>query len=225
MNASTKTQSALRAALKQEDASLTERLPVAAQTPVAAPAEKSSEPAAVTVTEAAMEAAVAAPAKAAKAVKAKAAGSKTTRAEAAKSRPAKAVANPPSTSPVSATATEPAAPAQGKPTRKAVRATAVVVESDAPAKKGSARTTPVDTDGGKKEKREKVVRDSFSIPANEHRRIKSLREQVGKAGRLSSKSEVLRAGLHLLGERSTSELVAMLDALPAVVKGKRSKKH
>ncbi|QDF99591.1 hypothetical protein CJ010_02210 [Azoarcus sp. DD4] len=77
----------------------------------------------------------------------------------------------------------------------------------------------------KVEKTEKVVRDSFSFPASEHRRIKALREQLGKAGRLVSKSEVLRAGLAALDERGPDELAALFDALPPVLKGKRSKKH
>lgn len=77
----------------------------------------------------------------------------------------------------------------------------------------------------KADKVEKVVRDSFSLPASEHRRIKSVREQLGKSGRLVSKSEVLRVALVALGERSADELAALFDALPPVVKGKRSKKH
>lgn len=92
-------------------------------------------------------------------------------------------------------------------------------------KKAVSKPVVADAGDGKKEKREKVVRDSFSMPASEHRRIKALREQLGQAGKLSSKSEVLRAGLFLLGERSSEELVALLDGLPPVTKAKRTKKH
>lgn len=87
------------------------------------------------------------------------------------------------------------------------------------------KTVDADAEGGKKDKRDKVVRDSFSIPASEHVRLKALRVDLAKAGRLVSKSEVLRAGLRLLGERSIADLTALIDALPPVVKGKRSKKH
>lgn len=234
MNASTKTQSALRAALKQEDASIIERLPVVAPTPGATPAAAAG-----------LDAAAAVLAKAVKAAKAKAAGSKTTPEQpAAKPRAAKVAGKrqPAGTGPaaVVATNTKPASAAKAKaapkkaapekaaPEKAATEKAPVSVATgnvDASAKKVRARLTAAATAEGKKEKREKVVRDSFSMPASEHRRIKSLREELGKAGRLSSKSEVLRAGLHLLGQRSASELVALFDALPAVAKGKRSKKH
>lgn len=256
MSMSNKTRSALRATLKQEDAALSERLPVAVATPGAAAAEKVPE-ASVSVAQPTManiDPAVVAPEKVVKAavVKAKAAGSPTTRAKAtAKPRPAKAVTKslpvkavakpapakaeskpqpvkadtkpqPAMASPGAATATE---PAKKKTAPKTPRVAAPVAESAPAARKGLAKTAVAGGDGGKKEKREKVVRDSFSIPASEHRRIKALREALGKAGRLASKSEVLRAGLSVLAERSTAELVAMLDALPVVAKGKRSKKH
>ncbi|HRP95060.1 MAG TPA: hypothetical protein PL143_02315 [Rhodocyclaceae bacterium] len=92
-----------------------------------------------------------------------------------------------------------------------------------PKKKGAAKAAT--TENAKKEKPEMVVRDSFSMPPREHRRLKALREELGKTGRLASKSEVLRAGLALLSQRDTTEIVTLLDALPRVVKGKRSKKQ
>jgi Arc/MetJ-type ribon-helix-helix transcriptional regulator len=101
--------------------------------------------------------------------------------------------------------------AAGRAAGKAVAET--VVE---PAKKAEA-------EGGRKEKREKVVRDSFSIPKSEHAQLKVLRTELAKAGRLASKSEVLRAGLRLLAERSGAELASLIGALPAVPKGKGKK--
>lgn len=77
----------------------------------------------------------------------------------------------------------------------------------------------------RKDRHEKVERDSFSMPASEHRRIKALREALGKAGVLVSKSEILRAGLALLAERDTAGVAQVIAALPKVAKGKRSKKH
>lgn len=195
MNASTKTQSALRAALKQEDAALSERLPVeAAAEPAPAPAP-------------AKPAARKAPAKAAKAK---------TVAEAA---------------PVAAEAAPAAAKKKAAPVKKAAPAAEPVATVAEAAKKDKAPKVEKAAKAEKVEKTEKadklekVVRDSFSLPASEHRRIKALREQLGKSGRLVSKSEVLRAALVALGERSADELAALLDALPPVVKGKRSKKH
>ncbi|HAF56282.1 MAG TPA: hypothetical protein DCL01_13980, partial [Thauera sp.] len=76
-----------------------------------------------------------------------------------------------------------------------------------------------------KDKHEKVERDSFSMPASEHKRIKALREALGKDGVLASKSEVLRAGLALLAEREIAEVARLVAALPKVAKGKRARKH
>ena len=77
----------------------------------------------------------------------------------------------------------------------------------------------------RKDKHEKVERDSFSMPASEHKRIKALREALGKDGVLASKSEVLRAGLALLAERDIAEVARLVAALPKVAKGKRARKH
>lgn len=74
-------------------------------------------------------------------------------------------------------------------------------------------------------KQEKVERDSFSMPANEHKRIKALREALGRQGVLASKSEVLRAGLALLASRDPEDIAALVGSLPKIAKGKRSKKH
>ena len=230
MNASTKTRSALRAALKQEDASITERLREDTQAVVGeplenAPATAASQPAAET------KAPVAAPAEAVnptKVGKAKAVAAETANTRpAAKSRTAKptAKATPATADAANAAATvTPSVQAKGKGTKK-VGGAAAKAAATATTTKAGATPVLVEVADGKKDKGEKVVRDSFSIPASEHRRIKALREQAGRAGRLASKSEVLRAGLFLLGERSGEELVALLEGMPPVMKGKRSKKH
>jgi Arc/MetJ-type ribon-helix-helix transcriptional regulator len=80
-------------------------------------------------------------------------------------------------------------------------------------------------EGERKDKHEKVERDSFSMPASEHKRIKALREALGKDGVLASKSEVLRAGLALLAEQDSAEIGRLIAALPKVAKGKRARKH
>ena len=85
--------------------------------------------------------------------------------------------------------------------------------------------TPAPGEADRPEKHEKVERDSFSMPAREHKRIKALREALGKDGVLASKSEVLRAGLALLAERDIAEVARLVAALPKVAKGKRARKH
>ena len=47
----------------------------------------------------------------------------------------------------------------------------------------------------KKEHKEKVVRDSFTMPQSEYRKIAEIKESCLKAGLHVKKSEVLRAGL------------------------------
>lgn len=229
MNASTKTRSALRAALKQEDASISGRLREEAQTAAAEllgkvprPVVDARPPEAVEPEETVKaKVAVKARAVAPKAPQARPAAKSRTAKPAAKAKPAAAEAV------VAETTVETPVPVKAKATRKTGGAVAKATATAIAATRKEAVAKPVAAEAGegKKEKREKVVRDSFSMPASEHRRIKALREQLGKAGRLSSKSEVLRAGLFLLGERSGEDLVAVLDGLPLVTKGKRSKKH
>ncbi|MBP6131440.1 MAG: hypothetical protein KA496_07825, partial [Thauera sp.] len=92
------------------------------------------------------------------------------------------------------------------------RATATLLELAAPAA------------AGRRDKGEKVERDSFSMPAREHKRIKALREALGEHGVLVSKSALLRAGLALLAERDTGEIARLVAALPKVAKGKRKRR-
>ena len=84
--------------------------------------------------------------------------------------------------------------------------------------------TPAPGEADRPEKHEKVERDSFSMPAREHKRIKALREALGKEGVLVSKSELLRAGLALLAARDTGEIARLVAGLPKVEKGKRKKR-
>ncbi|MDO9597859.1 MAG: hypothetical protein Q7J47_09075 [Azoarcus sp.] len=87
----------------------------------------------------------------------------------------------------------------------------------------ASRLTPAQAAEATKQKPGKVVRDSFSMPKSEHAELKSVRTALARAGRLTTKSEVLRAAVRLLGERSVKELVAVLDTLPVVAKGKGKK--
>ena len=76
-----------------------------------------------------------------------------------------------------------------------------------------------------RDRHEKVARDSFSMPASEHKRIKALRDALAQAGCEASKSEVLRAGVALLASRGLGEIINLVGELPKVPKGKRGKKR
>lgn len=214
-----KTKSALRSALAQESEALEARLPdPAPESPVPAvevavaaalevPAE-SGAPAVPAVAEPASAEAVpvvdekpkAAPVKAAKAAP-KAAAPKTATPKVAKA-PAKAV-----------TTTE-AVEKKAKAVKPEKSAKAPKVEKPAKAAKVAKPVKPV---------REKVVRDSFSMPKSEHAQLKALRETLAKAGRICSKSELLRAGVQLLLKESTASSRALIEALVVVPKGKSAK--
>ena len=197
MSTATGTKSKLRETLKQEDAALAQRGHTA-RTPAAAPRTKVAAPAA-----------------------------------------------PPVDAPVGASAaTEVIAPVLPPPKPAAARTTARPAASKAASGAAVARTTKVKAGPGpveaekaadepgdkaaateRKDRHEKVERDSFSMPASEHKRIKALREALGKDGVLASKSEVLRAGLALLAEQDSAAVARLVAALPKVAKGKRAKKH
>ncbi|AYH43373.1 hypothetical protein [Azoarcus sp. DN11] len=227
MSTNTKTRSALREALKHEDAALADRIPDAAAAAAASVAEE--KPASATPpASAAADVSVAtvakvdAPAKARARAPAKPAAKASTKTAAKAGAKTSAEAATPKT-----VVAEPAnVEAKAAPTRKSPhKAVTAAAEAKAePAKKAHAKREPENTEHAKKPKSEKVVRDSFSMPASEHAGIKSLRIALGKAGRLASKSEVLRAGLKVLGERSVADVLAVLDGLPVADKGKR-KKH
>jgi Arc/MetJ-type ribon-helix-helix transcriptional regulator len=185
MSTTKRTQSKLRQTLQQEDVSLAERLPAAAE---AVDSPPSLPP----------------PSMAAKA-------DPPPPVDGAAAEAAKAVA--PARSPAKSKAR--ATPAGNTPhakTSRAQSASPVAVNGEA-----QKRIKGV--------KQEKVERDSFSMPANEHKRIKALREALGRHGVLASKSEVLRAGLALLASREPEDIAALVASLPKIAKGKRSKKH
>ena len=106
-----------------------------------------------------------------------------------------------------------------------VKADAAPGEAAKAAEKPAEKPADRAAEAERKDKHEKVERDSFSMPASEHKRIKALREALGKDGVLASKSEVLRAGLALLAERDIAEVARLVAALPKVAKGKRARKH
>jgi hypothetical protein len=81
--------------------------------------------------------------------------------------------------------------------------------------------------GKKKSKNEhkvKVVRDSFTMPQNEYQKIAEIKAICLKTKMHVKKSEVLRAGLKLLGELGAVQLKRSLSGLEKIKTG-RPKKH
>lgn len=75
-----------------------------------------------------------------------------------------------------------------------------------------------------KKKREKVVRDSYSIPKSQYSQLKAMRTDLAKTGRIASKSELLRAGLALLFRQSIMDVKILIDALTPAPRGMSAKK-
>ncbi len=99
---------------------------------------------------------------------------------------------------VAAKATKPA-----KPAKRAVASTADVPALTKPAK---------------------LVRDSFTMPAQEYAAIATLKARTLIAGRESKKSELLRFGLVLLMSMEPAALVAGLNGLAVLKVGRRKGK-
>lgn len=237
MNSSTK--SALRSTLQKESESLEARLPE--QPVVVEPAPAVVEVALVPEVEAAPAPTVAplaeAPALAAPAPVKTAAKpavkrpGKAVNPTAVKKAAAKKVAKPAEAAPLPAAAEVPAkaGAAKAKPVRteKAVKAekpakVEKVLKAERPVKvvKEEKAAKPAKAP---KAIREKVVRDSFSMPKSEHAQLKLLREALAKAGRICTKSELLRAGVQLLLKETTVNTRALVERLVVVPKGKSAK--
>ena len=75
----------------------------------------------------------------------------------------------------------------------------------------------------KKEHKEKVVRDSFTMPQSEYQKIAEIKEICLKAGLPVKKSEVLRAGLKALVEMNAAQLKRALAGLEKIKTGRPKK--
>ena len=71
---------------------------------------------------------------------------------------------------------------------------------------------------------EKVMRDGFTMPADDYALIAQLQASGLQAGVAVSKSEVLRAGLHALQALSAADLRQVFAALAKVKPGRPAKR-
>lgn len=70
----------------------------------------------------------------------------------------------------------------------------------------------------------KLVRDSFTMPADDFALVDVMKARALQAQRPAKKSELLRAGLHALSALSPQALAKALDALSPVKAGRPKKK-
>lgn len=108
--------------------------------------------------------------------------------------------------------------ARKTPVKKAPAAAKVVVE---PAEK-VVRAEPA-AKKPKKEQKVKVVRDSFTMPEGEYRKIAEIKEAALQAGQPVKKSEVLRAGLKALAAMTPAQLKRALAGLEKIKTGRPKK--
>jgi hypothetical protein len=68
----------------------------------------------------------------------------------------------------------------------------------------------------------RVVRDTFSMPESDYGIIAQLRMKAAKDGRITTKSELVRAGLQALAVMNPAQLREVLDALVRLKPGRKS---
>lgn len=75
-------------------------------------------------------------------------------------------------------------------------------------------------DAPQPEKKEKVIRDSFTLPSYDYELIATIRQRCLKSAVNATKSEVIRAGLHILQSLSDEELIRAIESLEKVKTGR-----
>ena len=75
-----------------------------------------------------------------------------------------------------------------------------------------------------KAKKEKLVRDSFTIPKSEFAVLDQLQRRAGLMARTVRKSELLRAGIKVLAGLSNDALLSALSQVPSVKTGRSTVK-
>jgi hypothetical protein len=75
----------------------------------------------------------------------------------------------------------------------------------------------------KEKEKEKVVRDSFTMPRSDYAKLDDLKQRCLEAGVAVKKSELLRAGLSLLMSAPAKRLLAAVSELDTVKTGRPSK--
>jgi hypothetical protein len=75
----------------------------------------------------------------------------------------------------------------------------------------------------KRARKDKAVRDSFTMPKSDYEKIAALRQKCLDAGVSVKKSELLRAGLRLLESAPSKRLLAAISAVETLNTGRPAK--
>ena len=76
-----------------------------------------------------------------------------------------------------------------------------------------------------KQKKPKLVRDSFTIPKAEYVVLAQLKQRADKLSRPAKKSELLRAGIKILATLSDAALLTALAQVPTIKTGRPASKN
>lgn len=113
-------------------------------------------------------------------------------------------------------------PTVGKSTRRRAPSDATKAAPGAPVKvvgrnsgNGIAKTT-APTKSSAKQSGIKIERYSYKMPKSEHETIVALKEKLNEQGIKVKKSELIRAGMHLLVNLSDAKIKSSLDKISAV---------
>lgn len=71
--------------------------------------------------------------------------------------------------------------------------------------------------------KQKLVRDSFTIPRSEYQQLDALKQRLVRLMRPTKKSELLRAGIKLLAALPDDALRAAAEAVPSIKTGRPGK--
>ncbi len=108
-------------------------------------------------------------------------------------------------------------------TRAAARAAKAAPQAEpvAPAKpRAKATTAPGRKNADTAKTKNKLVRDSFTIPKTEYQALGELKQRAAKLERPAKKSELLRAGISALIALGDKALVAALARVPSLKTGR-----
>ena len=105
-------------------------------------------------------------------------------------------------------------------TAKTKATSAAATRKPVAAKKTAAATPPVKASAATPKKREKMIRDSFTIPKTEFGALTQVKQRAAELGHPVKKSEVLRAGIKALVAMASAPLLAALRAVPSIKTGR-----
>lgn len=85
-------------------------------------------------------------------------------------------------------------------------------------------STPIVPDVKELPKKERVIRDSFTLPSGDYDLIAAIRQRCLSSAVNVTKSEVIRAGLHALMEMPEEDLLKLISSIEKVKIGRPTEK-